>query len=170
MHKSYYIILTLCSLCAVQADAQSVPVAIQLQDSHKDTLRTISPILLQKVQEALMQSISDSSRADTEITQLTNTILHKNPISWGLRPFALRLDSTDELQALASDGIALRLAPEPLLALMKPQPFTYNMSKANMNGAFVGIHCWDVMRVREFYVTDYDIATDTDWFWAEDWR
>lgn len=166
------LVLTLCSLCAIQAHAQSIPVSIQLEDGRKDTLFINSPALMKKVQDALMKPLTpdEQQKDDKEITNLTNAILHRSPLEITLRPFALRVDFVHELQALTKEDIfhrRHRVKPE---AFTMDLSITYNMSKADMEGAYVGIHLWDIMRVRDFYVSDYDIEVNDNWFWAEDWK
>lgn len=175
MHKPIIpicLLLSLCSLCAIQAHAQSIPVSIQLQDGRKDTLFINSPALMKKVQDALMQPLTpdEQQKYDKDITELTNTILHRSPLEITLRPFALRVDFVHELVALTKEDILRKRRPVKSEAFTMDLSITYNMSKANMEGARVGIHLWDIMRVRDFYVSDYDIETDTNWFWAEDWK
>ncbi len=164
--------LTLCSLYAAQASAQSVPVSVQLQDGRKDTLFINSQLLIDKVQEAFKKPLTpdEQQKDDKEITKLTNAILHRSPLEITLRPFALRVDFVHELQALTKEDVLQRRRPIKSEAFTMDLPITYNMSKANMEGAYVGIHLWDIMRVRDFYVSDYDIEVNDNWFWAEDWK
>ncbi len=164
------LLISLLSLCALQVDAQSLP--SHLGDHTKDTLSTISPVLIQKVREALLQTAPITKRVgDGEITELTNTILDKTPVETGLRPYALRIDFPQELVRLTSDGIDRKLVPQSLTNLMKPQPFTYNMCVACCNVWWINPVEWIVVDVPEFHVSDYDIDTsNNNWFWAEDWR
>lgn len=124
------VLLTLFSLCAVQAHAQSTSTPVQ--EGKKDTVWTISPELFQKVQEAFLSPNASSRRAgsNAEIKELTEEIMNKpehKPTNGrpGMRPYSLRVDSYDELERLTAEGVKGRIVPERLMKLLKPKPLPY---------------------------------------------
>lgn len=121
--------VVLVSLCITKVKAQSTSTPVR--EGKKDTVWTVSPELIKKVQEAFLSPAPVRRIAsDKEITELTDEILNKpthKPRNGrpGMRPYSLRVDSYDELERLTAEGIKGRIVPERLMKLLKPKPLFY---------------------------------------------
>lgn len=121
--------VVLVSLCVAEVKAQST--SSPVQEGKKDTIWTVSPELIKKVQEAFLSPAPVRRMAsDKEITELTNEVLNKpehKPRNGrqGMRPYSLRVDSYDELERLTAEGVKGRIVPQRLMKLLKPKPLLY---------------------------------------------
>lgn len=168
--KLIIFIISLAHIFFLELHAQSMPVR-RVDALYKDSICVVSSKWRNLKQDVLYSSPSLQHKSiDSEITELTNQLLSIERNVINCRPYELRIDFPEELIGLLDESYTQYLCPGPLKALLKPQPFTYNMSKAGYNGYMIGIDCWVVIDVPEFHVSDYKLEIGTDWFWAEDWR
>ncbi len=164
--RTLYMLLLLMSLFSFNLQAQSFRVEVNRieNDSFTVKFKGKNEICLSNFRHA------DNKAKDVEVVDLMKQIRKKYFQFTMPKPYGLRFDFSRELDSFLKEDYKSELPPKSLMKLLKPQPITYNMSKEGYNGYYFGVHYWVIVDVPEFYVSDYDIETNTDWFWAEDWR
>ncbi|HXK76434.1 MAG TPA: hypothetical protein PLK40_08185 [Bacteroidaceae bacterium] len=170
--KKIYILIYACMISMsfwgeLQAQPSSFDINVLCKDSK---IRMVYEWEKLRQETEIISPFSLQVNKDYEITELTKNLLLDGKQIFYLRPFELRIDFPEELMTLLGKNYVQYLCPSSLEALIKPQPFTYNMAMAACSGYIVGLDCWVVLDIPEFHVSDYELEIDNEWFWAEDWR